>query len=121
MIIKRKKISNKFLENFNKKEIQIGIKVTNDENEKVKLFNVGEVILPSPHFGVTCRKNANGYSYADKSQPKENRYVCTVWTYPFGNTNASQVPVDQYRMCYPKILVQPTEIGFTLYEDDDKN
>lgn len=121
MVIKQKKKTNKILENFNKAKVQIGIPVLNSENMKLNLFNVGDTVLPSMSFGPVCKKNAVGYSYVDKTAPKENRYVCTIWTYPYGNTKASQIPVDQYRMCYPKINVEASGIEIVLYEDKDGN
>ena len=78
-------------------KIQIGIPVTEDEDKRVGLVENGDVVLPSGSFGVQSRKNAYGYAYADKSKPKERRYVSTNWVYPFGNTNASMVAVDIYK------------------------
>lgn len=98
--------------------LEIGIPVKNNEADKVGLHELNSVVLPSATFGKKCEKNAYGYSYMDKTQPKRKRYVSTNLIYPFGNTNASQVLVDIYRKCYPKVIVPPTNIEFTLYENE---
>lgn len=101
-------------------KIQLGIPVMGDEAEMVGLMEVGDIVLPSGTFGPQSRKNAYGYAYADKTKPKERRYVSTNWVYPFGNTNASMVAADIYRECYPKIEVEAYEIELQLYEDESK-
>lgn len=116
--IKRKRIRNiNIPKEFDISKIQIGIPVTGDEAEKVCLAENGDIVLPSGTFGAQSRRNAYGYMYADKSKPKERRYVSTNWVYPFGNTNASMVPADIYRECYPKEIVQPYGIELQLFED----
>ncbi|SET49409.1 hypothetical protein [[Clostridium] polysaccharolyticum] len=105
-------------EDLNK--IQIGIPVKGDEAERVGLSEVGDIVLPSGIFGTQSRKNAYGYTYADKSKPKERRYVSTIWTYPFGNTNASEIAVDIYKQCYPKVEVSPYGIELQLFEDKNR-
>lgn len=115
---KRKRIRNVNIpKEFDISKIQIGIPVTGDEAEKVCLAENGDIVLPSGTFGAQSRRNAYGYMYADKSKPKERRYVSTNWVYPFGNTNASMVPADIYRECYPKEIVQPYGIELQLFED----
>ena len=84
-------------------KIQLGIPVMDNEAEIVGLKEVGDIVLPSGTFGPQSKKNAYGYSYADKTKSKERRYVSTNWVYPFGNTNASMVAADIYKECYPKI------------------
>lgn len=106
---------------FDAKLINVGIPIKNDENNVLGLKSVGDTVLPSPDFGNVCKKNANGYSITDKSQPKKERYVSTVWIQPFGNDYASPVAADIYRKCYPKIDVPPTEIEISLVEDNEKN
>ena len=105
---------------FDTNKIQIGIPVDADEAMLVGLHNVGESVLPSPDFGCVSKRNACGYEYADKSQPKIKRYVNTMWIQPFGNSNASYIPVDIHRPCYPKIFVSPTGIEVVLYENSAK-
>lgn len=101
-------------------KIQLGIPVMDNEAEIVGLRGVGDIVLPSGTFGSQSRKNAYGYSYADKTKPKERRYVSTNWVYPFGNTNASMVAADIYRECYPKIEVEAYGIELQLYEDESQ-
>lgn len=103
--------------NYDINRINIGIPVKNNENIKVGLQNIGDVVLPSAHFGKTCEKNAYGYSYPDRTKPKENRYVTTIWIQPWGNEYASAEPVDIYRDCYPIVEIPPTEIEFSLLDD----
>jgi len=101
-------------------KIQIGIPVTKDEDKRVGLAENGDVVLPSGTFGAQSRKNAYGYAYADKSKPKERRYVSTNWVYPFGNTNASMVAADIYKECYPKEVVPPYEIELQLFANENR-
>lgn len=105
--------------NFTIQNIEIGIPVLNDEAKRVGLKQVGDTILPSGLLGNACYKNAYGYEYSDKTQPKERRYICTNWIQPYGNDYASPIAVDVYKKCYPKVEVPPTEIEFTLYENDN--
>ena len=107
-------------ETYDIEKIQLGIPVTRAEAKKVGLLNVGDIVLPSGKFGNQSRKNAYGYTYADKTRPKEPRYISTNWIYPFGNTNASKVPVDIYRKCYPKIEVPAYGIELELYEGENR-
>ena len=101
------------------KQIQLGIPVVGDEARRVGLNNVGDIVLPSWSLGTTCKKNACGYSYADKTKPKERRYVSTGWGYPYGNTSASMGAFDIYKKCYPKIEVEAYGIELCLYENAD--
>lgn len=101
------------------KQIQLGIPVVGDEARRVGLNNVGDIVLPSWSLGTTCKKNVYGYSYADKTKPKERRYVSTGWGYPYGNTSASMVVFDIYKKCYPKIEVEAYGIELCLYENVD--
>lgn len=104
--------------NYDKSLIQLGVPNVDGRAEKVGLRSVGDVVLPSAEFGPNCQKNAYGYSYTDKTQPKAERYVSTVWIYPYGNTNASQIACDIYRKCYPKVEVPPTGIELLLFENE---
>ena len=103
---------------YDVKNIQIGIPVIDKEATKVGLNNVGDIILPSCNFGPACNRNANGYSYPDRTKPKEERYITTNWIQPFGNEYASSVACDIYKPCYPLIEVPSTDIELTLYEND---
>ncbi|WP_455950737.1 hypothetical protein [Eubacterium sp.] len=104
---------------YDEKQIQLGIPVTGDEAKRVGLKEVGDIVLPSWNFGTTCKKNACGYSYADKTKPMERRYVSTGWGYPYGNKNASMKAFDMYRECYPQIEVEAYGIELCLYENAD--
>lgn len=59
-------------------KIQLGIPVMDNEAEIVGLKEDGDIVLPSGTFGPQSRKNAYGYSYADKTKSKERRYVFTI-------------------------------------------
>lgn len=100
--------------------IKIGVPVTGDEAEKVGLKRIGDVVLPAGKWGPQSKKNAYGYKFADKTKPKERRYVSTNWIHPFGNSNASEVPVDIYRECYPQVEVPANEIYLQLIEGEDQ-
>ena len=93
--------------------------MSGNEAETVGLFKQGDIVLPLGKFGAQSRKNAYGYQYADKTKPRERRYVSTNWVYPFGNTNASMVAADIYKPCYPKVVVPPCEIELQLYQDEN--
>ncbi len=100
-------------------KVQIGIPVMDDEAEKVGLVKVGDIVLPSGMFGPQSKKNAYGYTYADKTSEKERRYITTNWVYPYGNTDASKVAADIYRECYPKIEAKPYGIELQLFEGEN--
>lgn len=118
--IKGKRIRNLCIPKaYDLNKIQIGIPVTDDEAEKVGLFKAGNIVLPSGMFGPQSRKNAYGYTYADKTKEKERRYITTNWVYPYGNTEASKVAADIYRECYPKIEVEPYGIEMQLFENEN--
>lgn len=106
---------------FDINTIQIGVPAKGDEAQKVGLEREGDIVLPSGMFGSQSKKNAYGYSYADKTKPKERRYVSTNWIQPFGNDNASPVAVDIYRECYPQICVPAYEIELQLYRGENGN
>ena len=106
---------------FDLNTIQIGVPVIGDEAKRIGLEREGDIVLPSGKFGIQSKKNAYGYSCADKTKPKERRYVSTNWIQPFGNDNASPVAVDIYRPCYPKINVPAYEIELQLYMDKNGN
>lgn len=100
-------------------KIEIGVPVLSDEAKKVNLKNIGDTVLPAAYFGINSAKNANGYSYPDKTKPMERRYITTNWFQPYGNDYASPVSADIYRDCYPVVDVPPTEIEFTLHQNSE--
>lgn len=99
----------------------IGVPVTDGEDIRIGLKEIGDVVLPSPEFGPVCERNANGYSFIDKTQEKEYRYVSTVRTQPYGNESAYPILIDIYRTCYPREEVPPTEIELLLASDGEGN
>lgn len=76
---------------FDSRKIQIGIPVSGDEAKRVCLYEQGDMVLPLGNFGAQSRKNAYGYTYADKTKPKECRYVSINWVYPFGNISIADL------------------------------
>lgn len=116
--IRRKRVKNVNIpKEFNIYKIQIGVPVNGNEAERVGLLERGDIVLPSARFGIQSRKNAYGYTYADKTKPKEHRYVSTNWMYPYGKTNKSMVAVDIYKTCYPKVVVPPCAIELKLHQE----
>lgn len=107
---------------FDKNTIQIGVPVKENEDQKVGLKRAGDIVLPSGRFGAQSKRNAYGYSYVDKTKPKERRHVSTNWIRPYGNEKVSPIAVDISRECYPQICVSAYEIELQLYksESDDK-
>lgn len=122
MIISKTRIINtNFLDNFDIDKIKIGIHVTNEEYKKLNLkkFEEGIGIQPSPVLGLNCKRNAFGYSYPDKTQPKKNRYIQTIeWTWkqwaPGGGTEECSKLVDIYRNVYPRIYISAANIELEL-------
>lgn len=106
---------------YDERKIQIGITADASRKQRLGLKNIGDIVLPSGNFGAVCMKNAYGYSYPDKTQPMEYRYITTNWIQPYGNENASSIACDIYKECYPKIEVPPTGIEIELFEDKNKN
>ena len=107
------------LKGFDLGRVQFGVPVKNDEAKRVGLKKVGDIVLPSASFGPVSHRNAYGYSYSDKSKPKERRTVTTLWMHPYGNENASEIAVDINRMCYPIVEMPPYGIELCLYENHE--
>lgn len=118
MIISKKRIiSLDFLDKYKNDNIKIGIHVTNNEYEKLGLkeFVEGTIIQPSPELGINCNKNANGYSYPDKTKPKEYRVINTIyWTWQDWGGNEHSDFVDISKKVYPKIEVPANNVEFVL-------
>lgn len=120
IVIKKSKIRKLPLpKGFDVDNIQVGIPVHKNEEDILNIRNIGDIVLPSAHFGPVCKKNAYGDVVVDKTQPKERRYVSTIWVQPFGNYYADSTPVDIYKPCYPKIEIPPMEIELMLVLDKD--
>jgi len=118
-IEKKRIIKLNLLRGYDVAKIEIGVPVISNEAKIINLKNIGDTILPSADFGIKSKRNAYGYSYSDNTKPMERRYITTNWIKPYGNDNASPVAVDVYRDCYPIVDVFPTEIEFTLHENND--
>lgn len=125
MIIAKKRInSTDFIDEFENKEFLIGIRITNNELNKlnIKSFEEGLAIEPSPKFGVNCRKNTNGYSYPDKKQDKVYRYITTIeWNLKDWGGYEHSGYSDIYRYAYPKVEIDPTNVEFVLRTDEKGN
>lgn len=120
IVVKKSKIRKLPLpKSFDIDKIQVGIPVCKNEADIVKIYNVGDIVLPSAHFGPICRKNAYGDVFIDKTKPKERRYVSTIWVQPFGNYYAASTPVDIYKPCFPKVEIPPIEIELMLVLDKE--
>ena len=95
---------------YDERKIQIGITADESRKQRLGLKNIGDIVLPSGDFGAACMKNAHGYSYPDKTQPMEYRYITTNWIQPYGNENASSIACDIYKECY-SISQNPSAIS----------
>ncbi len=117
--IEKKRVRNiDFVNNYNIEKLKIYENVTEEYAKDLGFSAVGDVIIPSEKHGTCCYKNVNGYSYPDKSKPKERRIVASIYVSPFGNKNAEEILVDIPRECYPQIAVAPYEIELELLKTD---
>ena len=118
MIISKKRIiSLNFLDELELKDFKIGIQVTDGDFKKLNIneFDEGLLIEPSPSFGQNCARNTNGYSYPDKSKPKENRIINTIeWKWNTWNGEEHSKIVDIWREVYPRIVVPATNVELLL-------
>ena len=81
----------------------------------------GESYLP-PAVGRASRFNAEGRWVAQRDQPKESRYIRTIfWTWKQwvggGGTEDREDSRDIYRQCYPRLLTPPPSeevFGFSI-------
>lgn len=122
IICKKRIISLDFLKNYNDKNIKIGIHVTNKEYEILGFneFEEGIMIEPDPCFGVNCYKNANGYSFPDKTKPKEYRVVNTIyWTWKDWGGNEHSKLCDISKKVYPKVEVPASNIEFMFKKNNN--
>lgn len=121
MLIKKKRINSlNEINKVTKGKYNIGIHVISDEYKKIGLsrFENGLIIEPSETFGVNCYKNTNGYSYPDKTKPKETRIVNTIyWTWQDWAHNYHSEYVDIPRKVYPRVEVPASNIEFQLIEN----
>lgn len=99
---------------FNYENLKIATFINNDNKDKLKFAKVGGTVLPAPNFGINCRKNAFGYSYPDKTKPKEYRYVYTLEYYPYGNESLDKRYCHVEKHCYQRVIVPPNGIELSL-------
>ena len=122
MIISKKRIiSLDFLDKYKNDNIKIGIHVTNNEYEKlgIKKFVEGIAIQPSPEFGINCNRNSNGYSFPDKTKPKEDRVINTIyWTWQDWGGNEHGDYFDISRKVYPRVEIPASNIEFILTKNN---
>lgn len=113
--IERKSVRNvDFIKSYSMDNLKIYEKVTEAQAKNIGFREVGDVITPSQKYGSNCYKNINGYTYADKTKPKESRVVATFYMHPYGNRNSEEVLVDISRDCYPRVNVEPYGIEIEL-------
>ena len=122
MIISKKRIiSLDFLKKYKNDNIKIGIHVTNNEYEKlgIKEFVEGTIIQPSPELGINCNRNSNGYSFPDKTKPKEDRVINTIyWTWQDWGGNEHGDYFDVSRKVYPRVEIPASNIEFLLTKNN---
>lgn len=121
LISKKRIISLDFLDKYKNDDIKIGIHVTNNEHEKlgIKEFVEGIVVQPSPEFGINCNRNSNGYSFPDKTKPKEDRIINTIyWTWQDWGGNEYGDYFDVVRKVYPRIEIPASNIEFLLTKNN---
>lgn len=122
MIISKKRITSlDFLDKYKNDNIKIGIHVTNNEYEKlgIKEFVEGTTIQPSPEFGINCNRNSNGYSFPDKTKPKEDRIINTIyWTWQDWGGNEHGDCFDISRKVYPRVEIPASNIELLLTKNN---
>ncbi len=106
-----------FLKDIDLDKICVWERVPKDVAEKVGLRDIGDSCIPLAKFGRFCHKNVNGYSYPDKTRPKERRVVSSYYMHPYGNKNSNEILVDVTRECYRQVKIDPFEIAIELQED----
>lgn len=130
MLLTKKRVNSlSFLNSFkDKNTLKIGLIVTDKELKKigVEKFVEGLAILPGAKYGPNSRKNAYGYSLADKTKEKVYKCINTIewswqqWTSGGGTETCSKL-VDIYRYVYPKIEFPPNEIELVSINGKDGN
>lgn len=127
MLISQKRITNlSCCKGINFDEAKIGIRITEKEYERFGLnsFEEGFVFEPSAQMGINSRKNTEGWSYPDRSKPKEARYICTLeWTRNqwIGGGKTEEVTnfCDVHRKVYPRIIIPATNVELKLVKNSD--
>lgn len=89
-----------------------------------KPLEEGESYLPPP-VGRFSRFNAEGRWIVRRGEPKERRYITTIWTRRSefrGRDHREEVEAahDVHRMCYPRDPIPPPENEIFGFRVDDK-
>ena len=66
-------------------------------------YEEGITVQPSTKYGITARKNVNGYFVVEKNMSKEERFIRTIyWEWQLYNGDWQSDYRDIYKECYPK-------------------
>ena len=121
MIICKSRINSiSFIDGMPLDKIKVGIQVTSKEYEKLgfEVFEEGIAIEPSPLLGINCERNACGYSYPDKTKPKESAVIGTrYWELLDWGGHPHSGYCDIIRDIYPKIEIKPANIEFIFVKN----
>lgn len=120
MIITQKKIMKVPFELNNEKKYFVSVDANSNNLEKLNLkkFESNLKIQPSTKYGITCRRNINGYFKIEKDKPKERRFVRTIyWEWQLFNGDWQSEYKDIYKECYPRKYYQPLGIEMILSEN----
>ena len=100
MIIAQKKILKvpKDIDVNKKYYIMVDASAENIAKLDIPKFEEGLAIQPSTKFGITSRKNVDGYYVVEKSLPKEERFIRTIyWEWQLYNGNWQSDYKDIYK------------------------
>ena len=117
MIIAQKKIlkETKDIDVNKKYYIMVDASAENIAKLDIPKFEEGLAIQPSTKFGITSRKNVDGYYVVEKSLPKEERFIRTIyWEWQLYNGDWQSDYKDIYKECYPKTYYEPFGIEMFL-------
>ena len=117
MIIAQKKILKTPKNIDENKKYYIVVNASTDNLEKLGMvkYEEGVVIQPSTKYGITSRRNVNGYYIVQKDLPKEERFIRTIyWEWQLYSGEWQSDYKDIYKECYPKKYIEPYGIEMTL-------
>lgn len=123
IITKKRIISMDFLNKYLDTDFKIGIHIKNEEYKKLGLekFDEGLAIEPSPNLGINCKRNAFGYSYPDKTKPKEFRVINTIyWSIKDWGGHIHEGYADITREVYQRVTIPAYNIEFLLTTNENK-
>lgn len=87
----------------------------------IEKFEENISVVPNINIGINCKRNVLGYYTVDKSSPKENRYINTIyWTWQLYNGDWQDGYFDVYKDCYPKQYHEPFCVELILRTANDK-